>query len=530
MKTWANVNAIYQIYPRSFYDTNADGVGDLKGIIEKLDYLRGTPTSLGVDAIWLSPFYPSPMADFGYDVSDYCDVHPLFGTLDDFRELLEQAHERGIKVMIDLVPNHTSDQHPWFQEALGDKKSPKRDYYVWRDPKPDGSPPNNWMSIFGGSMWTRDEMSGQYYMHSFLKEQPDLNWENPAVREEMKQVVRFWCDLGVDGFRVDAVWHMSKDPAMQDNPLNPDYIGGSNDFGAFYHRNSKFGPRLFDYLAELARVVAEYPDGIMLFENYPDPVFGDIVEQYRSFYDILPGKAMPFNFGGMWLDWGAREYGDFLGQFQSGLRPGDRAVYCFSNHDQPRIINKFGRKKARLVALLQLTLPGMPTIYYGDEIGMENGRILPHQVRDPSGRDNPMGGRDPERTPMQWSRKPNAGFTTGAPWLPVAKPYKKVNVEREIVGKDSFFALYRQLLSLRHEIPDEFSIVSSDNDLLVISRDNGTVRYIIALNFATRSRRYTLPRGAKVLCTTHPAKHLTIDERGQVRIGSYDGIIARING
>lgn len=528
MKTWASVNALYQIYPRSFKDTNGDGIGDIKGIIEQLDYLKGGERSLGVDAIWISPFYPSPMADFGYDVSDYSGVHPMFGTLDDFKELLEKAHARDIKVMIDFVPNHTSDQHPWFQEALRDPQSPKRDYYVWRDPHPDGSPPNNWMSIFGGSMWTRDEQSGQFYMHSFLKEQPDLNWENPAVREEMKQVIRFWCELGVDGFRVDAVWHISKDPDMQDNPRNPYYDGPEDGYGAYVHRNSKYGPRLFEYLAELASAAAEYPDRIMLFENYPDPAFGDVVMQYRSFYDILPGKAMPFNFEGMWLGWGAQQFGEFLGRFQEGLRPGDKAVYCFSNHDQSRIVTKFGRERARLVALMQLMLPGMPTLYYGDEIGMENGRILPHQVRDPSARDNPMGGRDQERTPMQWTAGQNAGFTTGAPWLPVANSYRRINVARELNDNDSFFTLYTYLLELRKTVPDNFSVISSDDDLLVLQRSDEKERYLIVLNFGEKNRWYQLPGHAQVVAGTHPAKLPLIGRSGHVRVGAYGGIVVKI--
>lgn len=528
MKTWASVNALYQIYPRSFMDSDSDGVGDIQGIIQKLEYLKGKSDSLGIDAIWISPFYPSPMADFGYDVSDYCDVDPLFGTLDDFKQLLHQAHELGIKVMIDFVPNHTSDQHAWFQEALRDPTSPKREYYVWRDPKPDGSPPNNWMSIFGGSMWTRDELSGQYYMHSFLKQQPDLNWDNPAVREEMQRVVRFWCDLGVDGFRVDAVWHMSKDPDMRDNPVNPHYDGALDDFGAYIHLNSKFGPRLFEHLRDLASVAAEYPDCIMLFENYPDAAFGDVVEQYRSFYDILPGKAMPFNFEGMWLHWGAREFGDFLRRFQNGLRPHDRPVYCFSNHDQPRIVSKFGAEKARLVALLQLLLPGMPTVYYGDEIGMVNGQILPHQVRDPSARDNPMGGRDPQRTPMQWSGASNAGFTAGAPWLPVAKSYWRNNVQRQRGQEDSFLSLYRHLLALRRTLPDAFSVVSSDDDILVLQRGDSTEKYHVVLNFGSRTYSYSLPEGAHIVSGTHPAKQRTTHRTSQVKLTAYHGLVIRL--
>ena len=222
-KLWPTVNAIYQIYPRSFQDSDNDGVGDLRGVISRLDYLKGGPGALGVDAIWFSPFFPSPMADFGYDVSDYCDIDPLFGTLDDFKELIVKAHARGIKVMIDFVPNHSSDQHPWFKISRSSIDNDKRDYYVWRDAKPDGSPPNNWLSIFGGSAWQWDEATNQYYLHTFLKEQPDLNWDNPAVRHEMQHIIRFWLGLGVDGFRADAVRWISKDKHYRDDPKNQAY-------------------------------------------------------------------------------------------------------------------------------------------------------------------------------------------------------------------------------------------------------------------------------------------------------------------
>ena len=222
---WRDVNALYQIYPRSFYDSNGDGVGDLNGVISKLDYLKGRPDSLGVDAIWLSPFYKSPMKDFGYDIADMKAVDDSFGTLDDFKRLVREAHNREIKVMVDFVPNHTSDQHEWFQDSIGSVHSAKRDYYIWRDPAPGGGPPNNWLSLFGGSAWEYDHNSGQYYLHSFLKEQPDLNWDNPKVREEMHNVLRYWLDIGVDGFRADAVWCISKDPDFTDNPLNKAYLG-----------------------------------------------------------------------------------------------------------------------------------------------------------------------------------------------------------------------------------------------------------------------------------------------------------------
>lgn len=533
MKPWTSVNALYQIYPRSFYDTNADGVGDIGGIIKKLPYLKGEPDSLGVDAIWISPVYPSPMADFGYDVSDYCGIHPVFGNLEQFKELLAQAHKRGIKVMMDFVPNHTSDKHPWFIDAMSSPKSDKRDYYVWRDPKPDGSPPNNWISLFGGSMWQRDDASGQYYLHSFLKEQPDLNWDNPRVREEMQNVLRFWLDMGVDGFRADAVWHMDKDKQMRDNPANPDFTGPAEDYGSLIHTRSRYGPKLFEYLRELTQVVAEYDDRIMVFENYPDPTFGDVIHQYRQFYDIVPGVGMPFNFEAMHLPWEAQEYGDFLERFQKMLRPGDVPVFCLSNHDQTRIVTRFGYEQARLMAMFLLTQPGLPTLYYGDEIGMADGEILPHQIQDPSGKTNAMGGRDPQRTPMQWSTGKHAGFTPHIPWLPIAAHADTYNVQMEQRDPDSFLNLYKKLLELRTLNDTLISGTFEDihrghKDLLVYERSGETARYLVVLNFGDRKHRVFCSYSGRILCATHPANPPVIDEQGEIVLPAHQGVIVEL--
>lgn len=531
MKSWTSVNALYQIYPRSFFDTNGDGVGDLGGIIQKLPYLKGEPDSLGVDAIWISPIYPSPMADFGYDVSDYCGIHPIFGDLGQFKELLHKAHERDIKVMLDFVPNHTSDQHPWFQEALRNSHSSKRDYYVWRDPKPDGSPPNNWLSIFGGSMWQRDDVSGQYYLHSFLKEQPDLNWDNPAVREEMKKVLRFWLDMGVDGFRVDAVWHMAKDAEFRDNPANPEFTGASDDYGSLIHTRSRYGPKLFEHLRDLTEVVAHYHDRIMVFENYPDPTFGDVIKQYHDFYDVQPGIGMPFNFEAMWLEWSADAYRDFLHRFHSMLRPKDTPVFCLSNHDQSRIVTRFGEEQARLMAMFLLTQPGLPTIYYGDEIGMRDGRISPHQVQDPSGKNNPMGGRDAERTPMQWSNDRHAGFTSHVPWLPVASGANTCNVEEESRNEDSFLKLYRILLHLRSADNSlgrgTFHEIKSPSDDVLAYEIKEKTTYLVLLNFSSKKRRVFATYHGRIVCSTHPSRTPHLEKNGEIELSAYEGVVLR---
>lgn len=534
MKTWANVNALYQIYPRSFKDTNNDGVGDLKGIAEKIDYLRGKHHALGVDAIWISPFYPSPMADFGYDVSDYNNIHPMFGSLEEFKAMLDMAHSKNLKVVIDLVPNHSSDQHPWFQDALKNGKTSKyRDYYIWKDPKPDGSVPNNWVSIFGGSMWQWEETSGQYYLHTFLKEQPDLNWENPAVREEMKQTVRFWLDMGVDGFRVDAVNHLGKDTQFRDEPPNPDYDGPAGTYESCIRCYSKLMPNMHEYLRELTDIVEGYPDKMMFYELAPDSSVGVLAEQFYAMYDINARVGIPFNFGGMYLPWGAKPMGDYIRDFQEMLRTGDRPAYCFSNHDQPRIVSRFGRRQARLIAMLLLTLPGIPAIYYGDEIGMADVPIPPEKRQDPATGDNVMGGRDPERTPMQWNAKKNAGFSEQQPWLPVPRKYLWHNLAVQMQNKNSFFHLYRKLLRLRDAnetmIKGEFREIANDGrrNVLIYERLHGDGHYMIALNFSRWYRPVKLAKGSSIVCFTQPGRK-PVMAQGEVVLGPYEGVVVAL--
>lgn len=530
MKTWANVNALYQIYPRSFKDSNGDGIGDLRGIIDYFDHVRSKHHSLGIDAVWISPFYTSPMVDMGYDVSNYTDVDPIFGTLADFKELVQKAHNRGIKVVIDYVPNHTSSEHPWFKQAIGDPKSPKRDYYIWRKPAPNGAAPNNWVSLFGGSAWEFDPLSGEYYLHSFFKQQPDLNWENPAVREEMKNVLRFWLDLGVDGFRMDAVNHMAKDLEWRDEPLREGGVEGTYD--GHVRKYSKYGPQLVPYLRELGEVIEEYPDRIMFFESIVDGSIGPIAEQYRMLYDVNPRIGVPFNFGGMWLPWGAESYGDYIREFQGMLKPGEIAGYCFSNHDQPRIASRFGKEQARIIAMLLLTLPGIPTVYYGDEIGMENVPVDPSQRTDMSAQSGVFGGRDPFRTPMQWDSSKNAGFSTHEPWLPVAKNYKRANVANERRHDGSFLTLYRHLLAIRNH--DETMkrgdyrelLIDEAKNVLVYERTYESSTYIVALNFSNKQRHVTLPYDAHhVILTTNPVKQPKTHTHGRITLRPYEGAI-----
>jgi alpha-glucosidase len=534
-KSWRDVNAIYQIYPRSFKDANGDGIGDLRGVIDQLDYIHGQKDSLGIDAMWFSPFFPSPMADMGYDVADYCDIDPVFGTLDDFRELVAKAHERGINVMIDLVPNHTSDQHPWFLESRASKTGPKSDYYVWRDARPDGSPPNNWLSIFGGGAWEYDETRGQYYLHTFLKEQPDLNWDNPLVRDEMKRVVRFWMDIGVDGIRADAVRWISKDPRLTDDPKNKRWKDkkATNQYDSLVHKHSRFWKNLFPYLRELTDVLSEYDNRIMIFEDYPDGNYST-KEQYLGFYGINPKVSMPFNFEGLWANFDAESFQTFVTEFQGMLDPDEHTpVYCFSNHDQSRIVTRMGGEtQARLIALLQMTLPGLPVVYYGDELGIPNTIITMEQVRDLSvfSSGDLTQGRDPERTPMQWHRGHHGGFTDGTPWLPLGQSLTKHNVETELGEPDSFLSLYRRLLRLRarhailrqgtYEVSNE-----SPKDVFLYSRWLGDQHVYIALNFSAKSTIVKLPHDGRILCCTHPVDYPDIDADGCIILRPYEGVL-----
>ena len=365
MTVWWKRGVIYQIYPRSFQDTNGDGIGDLKGITARLDYL----TWLGIDAIWISPIYPSPMADFGYDVSDYCNIDPLFGSLDDFDELVTSAHARGIKVILDFVPNHTSDRHPWFLESRSSRTNPKRDWYIWRDGKADGSPPNNWLSQFGGPAWTFDAATGQYYLHSFLREQPDLNWRNPAVREAMYDVLRFWLERGVDGFRVDVIWLLIKDAALRDNPLNPNYRPTEPGIHRVLQLYSSDQPEIHDVIAEMRAIVDRYDERVLIGEIYLP------IEKLVAYYGKdLGGAHLPFNFQLIHAAWRAPVIAKLVTDYEGALPAGGWPNWVLGNHDQPRIAARVGEAQARVAAMLLLTLRGTPTMYYGDELGIGTDR------------------------------------------------------------------------------------------------------------------------------------------------------------
>lgn len=504
---WWQKGVIYQIYPRSFADSNGDGIGDLRGILSRMDYLQW----LGVDAIWLSPIYPSPMADFGYDISDYCNVHPIFGSLGDFDALLDETHRRGMKLVLDFVPNHTSDQHPWFIESRSSRDNPKRNWYVWRDPVPGGGPPNNWLSNFGGSAWELDPKSGQYYYHAFLKEQPDLNWRNPAVREAMHDVLRFWLDRGVDGFRVDVIWHIMKDDQFRDNPRNPTYRPGQNPTHEYLATYTTDRPEVHDVIAQMRKVLDGYSERMMVGEVYLP------VEKLVTYYgEGGSGVHMPFNFQLIHTPWTASAISKAVQAYEASLPAYGWPNWVLGNHDNSRIASRIGRAQARVAAMLLLTLRGTPTMYYGDEIGMRDVPIALDQVQDPFEKNVPgMGlGRDPERTPMQWDASPNAGFTSAGakPWLPLADDYQAINVANQRESTTSLLKLYHRLIQLRREEPSlsvgRLRVVTTDNPMIFAfvrehAQDPG---FLTVLNFSSESQVFAaadLLTSARLVLSTH---------------------------
>jgi alpha-glucosidase len=478
---WWRDSVFYQIYPRSFQDSDNDGIGDIQGIIRRLPYLL----ALGIDAIWLSPIFPSPMADFGYDIADYAGVDPLFGTMADFEALITTAHDSGLKLILDLVPNHTSDQHPWFIESRRSRDNPKRDWYLWREPAADGGPPNNWVSEFGGSAWEYDPATRQYYYHAFLAKQPDLNWRNPAVRHAIHEVMRFWLRKGVDGFRVDVIWHLIKDAKFRDNPPNPNFREGlpPNDKMIPLHTTDQ--PEVHEAIAEMRRVVDEFSCRVLIGEIYLPP------ERLVSYYGRnLGGAHLPFNFALLSAPWNARAIEKIIRDYEAALPEGAWPNWVLGNHDRPRVASRVGKEQARVAALLLLTLRGTPTLYYGDEIGMHELVIAPDQVRDPLEKNVPgIGvGRDGCRTPMQWDATPYAGFSKSTPWLPLPDDFPHENVVNLEADARSILNLYKALISLRRKLPQLVSgpyvPIAADGDLLLYRRGSDDSTTLIALNLS----------------------------------------------
>ena len=524
--TWWQRGIVYQIYPRSFQDSNGDGVGDLRGIEARLDYLAW----LGVDAVWISPIYPSPMADFGYDVSDYTAIHPLFGTLDDFDSLIAAAHARGLRVILDFVPNHTSIEHPWFVAARASRTSDRRDWYLWADPAPDGGPPTNWRSVFGGSAWTFDEGTGQYYYHAYLREQPDLNWRNPAVRDAMHEVLRFWLRRGVDGFRVDVIWHLVKDAELRNNPPNPDYRAGMSEYREQIAEYTTDRPEVHDIIAELRRVIDEWPDRVMIGEIYLP------IQRLVLYYGSEgTGAHLPFNFQLIELPWSAADIGEAVRAYEASLPEFGWPNWVLGNHDKHRIASRVGPAQARVAAMLLLTLRGTPTLYYGDEIGMHDVPIPPAMVQDPWEMNVPgLGlGRDPERTPMQWDATANAGFTNGTPWLPVAGDWQAVNVAAERDDPDSMLALHRRLITLRREEPalavGDWRPIGSTGTILAYQRRLDGTGFAVLLNLGSEPADAELPDGSVGTVAVGTARSREGESVGpRVALAGSEGLVIRL--
>ena len=555
---WWRHGVIYHIYPRSFADSNGDGVGDLAGITARLDYLNdGTPASLGVDAIWLSPFYPSPMADFGYDVADYTGVDPLFGTLEDFDRLVGEAHVRGIRVIVDLVPNHTSDLHPWFLESRAARQSPKRDWYVWADSKPGDQPPNNWMSAFprAGRAWTFDGRTGQWYLHSFLPEQPDLNWWSPQVRAAMDEVMRFWLDRGVDGFRIDVAHRMAKDPQLRDNPL---VAMGDEDDPTGPVRAMRLAemqlelydedwPEVHEILQRFRRTLDAYDDRMAVGEVYLLDL-RKLARYYGSGRDELD---LAHNFVFLHQPWKPEAFRSVVDEY-AALLPADAWPAQFlGNHDHSRVASRYdeggnGPARARVGAMMVLTLRGTPFLYYGEELGMLDGEVPPDRVVD-------VDGRDPERTPMQWDASPGAGFSIpggvsfgpaapGAgpvePWLPVAASAERINVAAERDDPASMLSLYRRLIWYRKGSAalrwgSYRSLPDVPESLYAFVREAPEERLLVALNFAGAPVRW--PAGpdlgggsASVELSTDPARQPGPVQLADLVVGPDEGVVLRL--
>ncbi len=515
MTHWWQRGAIYQIYPRSFQDTNGDGVGDLAGILGRLDYLEW----LGVDACWISPIFRSPMADFGYDVADYRDVDPLFGTLSDLDELIADMHRRGMRLLLDFVPNHTSSAHPWFVDSRSSRDSEHRDWYIWRDPAPGGGPPNKFQSLFLGSAWEWDEPTGQYYFHSFLREQPDLDWTNAAVRTAMLDVMRFWFRRGVDGFRVDVVNLLAKGPELA-TPDHPDeHLAWGQE------------PAIHPLMRELRAVANEFDDKVLIGEIWLPPT--ELVTFYGTELDEL---HLPFNFGLLELEeWTAETVCKAVGDYEAAMPAKAWPNWVLGNHDRHRVVSRIGERQARVAQMLLLTLRGTPTLYYGDEIGMFDVEIPRSQWRDPQGL---RGGdtRDDERTPMRWDASELGGFTTGTPWLPMGQP-AGIDVATQRDEPTSMLALVRSLLELRRAEPalnvGTWTDLGHAGTALAYIRAEvapGERRFLVCLNLGDKPA--ALPAAASSLRGTILMSTLDPQRRGPFEgrdLAADEGLVIRLD-
>ncbi|AGL16370.1 alpha-amylase family glycosyl hydrolase [Actinoplanes sp. N902-109] len=517
---WWRGAVLYQIYPRSFADSDGDGIGDLRGVISRLDHLRdGTPASLGVDAIWLSPFYPSPLADFGYDISDYQDVDPAYGSLDDFDELVAEAHRRDIRVIVDLVMNHTSTRHPWFVESRAGRDSARRDWYIWADPGPGGGPPNNWLSAFErcGSAWSYDPLCGQFYLHSFTPGQPDLNLRNPSVREALRSVWRFWLDRGVDGFRVDVAHRLVKDAALRDNPAEIAHARRHVMHPAVRQVNMDL-PEVHEILADLRTTVDAYPGRFTLGE-VPVADDGRLVDYFGG-----TGMQTAFHIAFWEQPWDASAFRATVDRMAGLMRPGALPTYALATHDISRTVSRFGnRQRARVAAMMMLTLRGLACVYYGEEIGMSD-------APPPPGRELDVDGRDGQRTPMQWDAT-GQGFTRGTPWLAFGPDLRQVNVEAQTDDPQSLLSLYRRLIWFRRGSAalraGDYQSLDSPPGTFVYLRTCAEERLLVALNLTDAEVEVPGIGSGRIELSTHPGRDGAAGDGSSLPLAAGEGVIFR---
>jgi alpha-glucosidase len=524
---WWRDGVIYQIYPRSFADSNNDGIGDLAGITSKLDYL----SDLGVDAIWLSPIYPSPDVDFGYDVADYCGIDSKFGDMSDFDTLLDSTHKHNIRIVMDLVLNHTSDQHPWFQQSCQSKDNPKRDWYMWHDANPKGGLPNNWQSRFGGSGWAWNESSKQYYFHMFFKEQPDLNWRNPQVRKKILDMMEFWLAKGVDGFRLDVFNAYFKNASYKNNPFKPGLPG----FDRQSHIYDIDQPEMMPLLAEMRSLLDSYPQRYAVGETFMAS------PERAASYSGSKALNATFDFSFLENRFKAKKFYNSIHQWENLLKDHTWPNYVLNNHDVPRSSSRYvrGENDARLkvLAAMILTLRGTPYLYYGEEIGMRDIKIQnKSDVKDPVGRHYwPFyKGRDGCRSPMQWDDQANGGFSQHSPWLPVHENYKTRNVENQQQNPDSLFHFYRRLLQIRKENPalqkGMYQPITFDPQrLLAYIRQTHDQIVLIAINFSRRKVGLVVSSSLirnewTLLISTHRDKLPPIEDR-KIKLEPYEALL-----
>lgn len=523
--SWWRNGVIYQIYPRSWVDSDGDGIGDIPGIISRMDYLSW----LGVDAIWLNPITPSPNADWGYDVSDYCAVHPQLGTMEDVERLIEDAENRGIKVILDLVPNHTSDQHPWFKDSRSSRTSRHRDWYIWHDPPSGGGPPNNWVRALGqGPAWTFDEATGQYYLHNFLPRQPDLNWWNEEVRGAFDDILRFWFDRGVEGFRIDVVHALIHDPQLRANPpATPEDHPQVTRIGQrqIYNMNR---PEVHEIIKRWRRLCDRYDNPrVLIGETY----LLDLIEVAKYYGEYGDELHLAFNFPFIFSDFDARQLAGVVSAMQRLLPQDAAAAWTGSNHDVGRLTTRWCKdeeQRSRCALMMLLTLPGAAFLYYGDEIAMPDVAVPKERLLDPAGIIQwPLPGRDRARTPMQWSPGPGAGFTDAGvePWLPLGD-YHRCNVDAQQADEESHLSLTRELISLRRQNEDLLSGIYSelavDGGLWGYRRGENTE---VWLNLSGGARRVRTQQ-ERVLLSTHGERHPAPPE---FELNPWEGIILTSN-